>query len=127
MELRAIGIGIAIDDFGTGYSSLSYLQQFPATSIKIDRSFVSGLDEAGDIGLGASILSIGKALGMTTVAEGVETAEQLRAARARLRPRPGLPPRAAADPRRDRRHARDERMVDSAEFRRGGVPLVEAS
>ena len=81
MELRALGIGIAIDDFGTGYSSLSYLQQFPATSIKIDRTFVSSLDAAGDSGLARSILAIGKALNLTTVAEGVETAEQLAALR----------------------------------------------
>jgi diguanylate cyclase (GGDEF)-like protein/PAS domain S-box-containing protein len=81
-ELRAIGVGIAIDDFGTGYSSLSYLQQFPATSINVDRSFVAALADRGEVGLVRSILSIGDALGLTTVAEGVETVEQLEALRA---------------------------------------------
>ena len=76
-ELRTIGVGIAIDDFGTGFSSLSYLQQFPVTSIKVDRSFVADLTSGGKVGLVRSILSIGDALGLTTVAEGVETAEQL--------------------------------------------------
>jgi len=76
-ELREIGVGIAIDDFGTGYSSLSYLQNFPATSIKVDRAFVSRLDEHGDTGVARSILAIGATLGLTTVAEGVETTEQL--------------------------------------------------
>lgn len=76
-ELRTIGVGIAIDDFGTGYSSLSYLQQFPVTSIKIDQSFIAGLAAGGEAGLVRSILAIGDAFGLTTVAEGVETAEQL--------------------------------------------------
>ncbi|HUK45326.1 MAG TPA: EAL domain-containing protein [Gaiellaceae bacterium] len=77
LELREIGVGIAIDDFGTGYSSLSYLQQFPATSIKVDRAFVSRLDDQGESGLARSILAIGETLGLITVAEGVETSEQL--------------------------------------------------
>ncbi|HEX4520592.1 MAG TPA: EAL domain-containing protein [Gaiellaceae bacterium] len=77
LELRELGIGIAIDDFGTGYSSLSYLQEFPATSIKVDRAFVSRLDDGGDTGIVRSILAIGETLGLTTVAEGVETTEQM--------------------------------------------------
>jgi ammonium transporter, Amt family len=81
MELRELGVGLAIDNFGTGYSSLSYLRQFPATSVKIDRSFVSRLDGNGDSGLVRSIIAIGKTLGLTTVAEGVETVEQLEALR----------------------------------------------
>ena len=76
-ELRTVGVGIAIDDFGTGYSSLSYLQQFPVTSIKVDQSFVAGLSTESEAGLVRSILSIGHAFGLTTVAEGVETSEQL--------------------------------------------------
>jgi diguanylate cyclase (GGDEF)-like protein/PAS domain S-box-containing protein len=76
-ELRQIGVGIAIDDFGTGYSSLSYLQQFPATSIKIDRGFVAALADRGEVGLVRSIISISEALGLATIAEGVETTEQL--------------------------------------------------
>ncbi len=74
-ELRAIGVGIAIDDFGTGYSSLSYLQRFPVTSIKVDKSFIADLSEGRKIV--QSILSIGEAFGLTTVAEGIETPEQL--------------------------------------------------
>ena len=76
-ELRALGVGIAIDDFGTGYASLSYLQQFPVTCLKVDQSFVAGLRGRSDTGLVRSILSIGEAFGLRTVAEGVETAEQL--------------------------------------------------
>jgi diguanylate cyclase (GGDEF)-like protein/PAS domain S-box-containing protein len=76
-DLRAIGVGIAIDDFGTGYSSLSYLQQFPVTTIKVDQVFVADLTARREVGLVRSILSIGDAFGLTTVAEGVETAEQL--------------------------------------------------
>ena len=77
IELRELGVGLAIDNFGTGYSSLSYLQQFPATSVKVDRTFVSHLDGNADSSLVRSILAIGKKLGLTTVAEGVETVEQL--------------------------------------------------
>jgi diguanylate cyclase (GGDEF)-like protein/PAS domain S-box-containing protein len=76
-DLRAIGVGIAIDDFGTGYSSLSYLQRFPVTSLKVDRSFVADLAAGRKAGLVQSILSIGDAFGLTTVAEGVERPEQL--------------------------------------------------
>jgi diguanylate cyclase (GGDEF)-like protein/PAS domain S-box-containing protein len=77
-ELHTIGVKIAIDDFGTGYSSLSYLQKFPVTSVKVDRSFVAELTN-GDPGLVRSIVSLAEALGLTTVAEGVETAGQLEA------------------------------------------------
>ena len=76
-DLRAIGVGIAIDDFGTGYSSLSYLQRFPVTSLKVDKSFVAELGVGRKAGIVQSILSIGDAFGLTTVAEGVETPEQL--------------------------------------------------
>jgi diguanylate cyclase (GGDEF)-like protein/PAS domain S-box-containing protein len=76
-DLRALEVGIAIDDFGTGYSSLSYLRQFPVTSLKIDRSFVADLAATRYPGLVRSIISIADALGLGTVAEGVETADQL--------------------------------------------------
>jgi diguanylate cyclase (GGDEF)-like protein/PAS domain S-box-containing protein len=76
-NLRSLGIGIAIDDFGTGYSSLAYLQHFPVTSLKIDQTFVADLPSRRELGVVRSILSIGDAFGLTTVAEGVETAEQL--------------------------------------------------
>jgi diguanylate cyclase (GGDEF)-like protein/PAS domain S-box-containing protein len=75
--LRSLGIGIAIDDFGTGYSSLAYLQHFPVTSLKIDQTFVDDLPSRRELGLVRSIISIGEAFGLTTVAEGVETAGQL--------------------------------------------------
>ena len=76
--LRALGVGISIDDFGTGYSSLAYLQEFPVTHIKIDRSFVAPLDDpVRGSGVVRAIIDIARALGMTTVAEGIETPTQL--------------------------------------------------
>jgi EAL domain-containing protein (putative c-di-GMP-specific phosphodiesterase class I) len=67
-----------IDDFGTGYSSLAYLQDFPMSQIKIDRSFVSLLDDPSrEPGVVRAIIEIGRALGMTTVAEGIESRVQL--------------------------------------------------
>ena len=71
------GIRLAIDDFGTGYSSMSMMKQFPIDTIKIDRSFVRNLpDDCQDKAIAQAIISMGKALGLTVVAEGVETAEQ---------------------------------------------------
>ncbi|MBR1212899.1 EAL domain-containing protein [Bradyrhizobium sp. JYMT SZCCT0180] len=71
------GIHIAIDDFGTGHSSMSLMKQFPIDTIKIDRSFVRDLaDDMEDQAIAQAIISMGKALGMTVVAEGVETIEQ---------------------------------------------------
>jgi EAL domain-containing protein (putative c-di-GMP-specific phosphodiesterase class I) len=75
--IRNRGIRIAIDDFGTGYSSMSLMKQFPIDTIKIDRSFVRDLpDDTEDQAIAQAIISMGRALGMTTVAEGVETLEQ---------------------------------------------------
>ena len=77
-ELAAAGIRLSLDDFGTGYSSLSYLRYIPAKEVKIDRSFVAGLTtNARDEILVSAIIALAHALGMTCVAEGVETAEQL--------------------------------------------------
>lgn len=77
-DLRAIGIEISIDDFGTGYSCLGYLQSYPINCIKIDRSFVDPLGKkASARPIVGAIIALSHALGMTTVAEGVETQSQL--------------------------------------------------
>jgi EAL domain-containing protein (putative c-di-GMP-specific phosphodiesterase class I) len=78
-QLRRLGLRIAMDDFGTGYSSLSYLRSFPFDKIKIDQSFVRELSLRADcLAIVQSISSLGASLGMPTVAEGVETEDQLR-------------------------------------------------
>ena len=75
--LKSLGVRIAMDDFGTGYSSLSYLRSFPFDKIKIDRSFVSDLGERNEhVVIVQAVVSIARALGMTTTAEGVETTGQ---------------------------------------------------
>ncbi|MCG2574134.1 EAL domain-containing protein [Acinetobacter sp. ME22] len=76
-EIHALGVHLSMDDFGTGYSSLSYLRRLPISEFKLDRSFVADLeyDEVAQA-LSRAILSIGKTLQLTIVAEGVETAEQ---------------------------------------------------
>jgi EAL domain-containing protein (putative c-di-GMP-specific phosphodiesterase class I) len=75
--LKALGVRVAIDDFGTGYSSLAYLRQFPVDMLKIDRSFVSGITETSEAAaLVHAMVQLGKALGLETVAEGVENNDQ---------------------------------------------------
>ena len=75
--IQSRGIRLAIDDFGTGYSSMSLMKQFPIDTIKIDRSFVRDLpNDSEDQAIAQAIISMGKALGMTVIAEGVETFEQ---------------------------------------------------
>jgi len=77
-KLRELGTGIALDDFGTGYSSLGYLRSFPFTKIKIDRSFVSSLDQEGESrAIVHAIVGLGHSLDMKITAEGVETRQQL--------------------------------------------------
>ncbi|OLF53196.1 putative bifunctional diguanylate cyclase/phosphodiesterase [Pseudomonas chlororaphis] len=76
--IKQLGVRLAIDDFGTGYSSLSYLQKFPVDVLKIDQSFVRDLDtDNNDAKLVSSIISLGKNLNLSIIAEGVETVEQL--------------------------------------------------
>jgi len=77
-QLNTRGITFALDDFGTGYSSLTYLRRFPLGRIKIDRSFVANLDTAVDATIIHAIVSVGRALGIKMVAEGVETHNQHR-------------------------------------------------
>jgi EAL domain-containing protein (putative c-di-GMP-specific phosphodiesterase class I) len=82
-EMRRLGIRIVLDDFGTGYSSLGYLRRFPVDKIKIDQSFVKNLgvtEEAAAIV--ECVARLGRALGLTVTAEGVETSEQHRFVRA---------------------------------------------
>ena len=79
-ELKSMGVTISIDDFGTGYSSLAYLRTLPVSEIKIDRSFVTGLDgDRVNAGLVRAIVDLASTLGMTTIAEGVESDAELQA------------------------------------------------
>jgi diguanylate cyclase len=77
-RLSALGVGVALDDFGMGHSSLAYLQQLPVSRLKIDRSFMASACEAGRGGvLAKAIMGLAQALGMSVVAEGIETQAQL--------------------------------------------------
>jgi EAL domain-containing protein (putative c-di-GMP-specific phosphodiesterase class I) len=74
-----MGVQVAIDDFGTGFSSLAYLKHFPVQVLKLDRSFIHGLpSDRGDAAITHAVLAMAHRLNMKVVAEGVETAEQLR-------------------------------------------------
>ncbi|MGL4239831.1 MAG: putative bifunctional diguanylate cyclase/phosphodiesterase [Beijerinckiaceae bacterium] len=79
IDLRGMGIKLALDDFGTGYSSLIYLRRFAFDKIKLDKSFLDSLEDTGESAiLVHSVVHLGRALGLTVTAEGVETAEQQR-------------------------------------------------
>jgi len=76
-ELRELGLKLLVDDFGTGFSALGYLRRFPVTGVKIDRSFVSGLGESDeDEEIVRAVVAMSRALGLSIVAEGVETRVQ---------------------------------------------------
>jgi EAL domain-containing protein (putative c-di-GMP-specific phosphodiesterase class I) len=82
VELKALGVAIAIDDFGTGYSSLGYLRQFPVDALKIDRSFIDAMAESPESTvLIHAMVALAHALGLGTVAEGIEEHSQLQALR----------------------------------------------
>jgi EAL domain-containing protein (putative c-di-GMP-specific phosphodiesterase class I) len=77
LTLRDMGVGLAVDDFGTGYASLDYLRRFTFDEIKIDRTFIAGLGtDPTDTAVTSSIVALGRSLGLTVVAEGVETQAQ---------------------------------------------------
>ena len=131
-QIRELGVRISMDDFGTGYSSLSYLRSFPFDKIKIDRSFIRELGKKDDcIAIIRAVTRLGRNLGMTTIAEGVETQEQLEILRAEgctqaqgylfSRPRPVAEvPRLLQSirPRASRRH----RVSFSDDLRRDAAP-----
>jgi EAL domain-containing protein (putative c-di-GMP-specific phosphodiesterase class I) len=78
-KLRDLGIGIALDDFGTGYAAFNYLQELPLDTLKIDRSFIQRLDgSAANLSTVRAMTTLARQLGLKTVAEGVESKQQLR-------------------------------------------------
>jgi EAL domain-containing protein (putative c-di-GMP-specific phosphodiesterase class I) len=77
-KLNRLGVRLAIDDFGTGHSSLAYLKQFPVHEIKMDRTFIQGVAESSvDSAIVRTVIDLANALGISTLAEGVETEKQV--------------------------------------------------
>jgi diguanylate cyclase (GGDEF)-like protein len=76
-EVRALGVRLSLDDFGTGFASLSHLRRFPLHGLKIDRSFIAGLDEPASAAIVQSMIELGHRLGLRVIAEGVESEAQL--------------------------------------------------
>ncbi len=74
--VREMGVRIALDDFGTGFTSIRQLTDFPVDILKIDRSFISGINDSGERSIVEMMVGVGRTLGLLTVAEGVETSEQ---------------------------------------------------
>ena len=75
-RMKELGLAILVDDFGTGYSSMSYLQRFPIDTLKIDRSFVSDLDQHANRVIVRTIINLAHSLGLSVIAEGIETSSQ---------------------------------------------------
>ena len=128
--LRALGVRISMDDFGTGYSSLSYLRSFPFDKIKIDQSFVRDLAANPDAqAIVRSIISLGKGLGVTITAEGVETEAEVNCLRNEgCHEGAGLSVQPRAAQCGDREHVEDAGQLELAGRRgAGGVRLATSA
>jgi diguanylate cyclase (GGDEF)-like protein len=133
-QLRDIGVHLVLDDFGTGYSSLSYLKHLPLDTIKIDRTFVAGLDGETDRSIVGAVISLAHGLRIGTVAEGIETESQFQQLRAMgcdlgqgyLFARP-LPAAEAGRLLTGRRAGRATRAIVSSPGRRGVGPVRGAT